>query len=1205
MTFAHLLWRTLRFHGRGNLPVLLGVAVGTAVLTGALLVGDALQGSLRDEALRRLGWVDQALVAPRFFHEALAGEVGQADAARVSPAVLLQATAVAGTGERATYARGVTVLGVGASFFAPRPSPPGFSNAPEDSEPAVWVSRTVADELGVQPGGRITLRLSKPTDVPREAALGTKDAALIDWPVVVAEVLPDDGFAGRFNLRPELTPARNVIVALRRLQDQLGLPGQINAILAAGASDRLEIALHERLTLADWGLVLRSPASRAAELVRRYDTIDHNGRLSYSEWLSTRLRGRDLPRYAWVIEEGMRPASRRVRTVDDFRSYYLRLHPYLSLESRQLLLSPAVVAAADRAATAAGLRTAATLVYLARIEAAGRRVAGVVAALAPAAQPPLGPFLPPGTAKLTDDQIVLVDHDWPATNRPAAGGEVTLRYKPPESHGPTPDRRTTLRLAGWLPLAGAAADPGLTPEFPGITDKEDLGAWELPFDDPEWEKNIGREYGDTYWKGYRATPKGYVTLATGRRLWASRFGALTSLRLALPTSGAVTAEAMDDAAKRFEAALLAELKPADGGLAFDEVKTTALAASRGGTPFGLLFLGFSFFLIAAALLLVGLLFRLNLDRRARQLGVLFATGFTRRAVTGLLVSEGLLLSVVGVAVGTGLALAYSRLLLWLLAALWPGGTLRSFLAPHATATSLLAGAGATLAVSLLTVAWVVRGMARVPPRALLAGQTVGEGEPGGPSPARWQAITAIGCVLAGAVLLLVGPHVPGHEAQAGTFFGSGALFLTAGLLGLLVWMRRTHRRRIGGHGTLAVARLGVRNAARHPLRSMLTVGLLAAAAFLLVAVESFRRHVRAGDGDPAGPDGGFALVGESDLSVIRDLNSPQGRAELLATLRGKRSAAEIDAARQLLEETTIVALRARAGDDASCLNLYQPQRPRVLGVPRSLIDRGGFVFDATLAATADEKANPWRILLREKGPPPAFGEANTVAWMLKSGLGKTLQVPDERGAEQPLLVAGLLHDSVFQSSLLVSEEQFLKLYPGHEGYNTFLIAPPPGRARDVARLLEAALADRGFQATDTTARIEAYLAVENTYLTTFQALGGLGLVLGSLGLAVVLLRAVWERRAELALLRAMGYRRSTLGWLVLAENAFLLAVGLAVGATAALLSITPQLVSGAGRVPWGHLAALFAGVLAVALAAGAAAVMATLRAPLVPALRRE
>src|SRR5438046_2457567 len=100
MTWRRLLWRNLFFHWRGNLAVLLGVAVGTAVLTGALLVGDSLRGSLRDLTLRQLGWVDQALVTGRFVRERLAEEL---DAPQVCPALLLQRGASAervGSGKR-------------------------------------------------------------------------------------------------------------------------------------------------------------------------------------------------------------------------------------------------------------------------------------------------------------------------------------------------------------------------------------------------------------------------------------------------------------------------------------------------------------------------------------------------------------------------------------------------------------------------------------------------------------------------------------------------------------------------------------------------------------------------------------------------------------------------------------------------------------------------------------------------------------------------------------------------------------------------------------------------------------------------------------------------------------------------------------------------------------------------------------------------
>ena len=99
----------------------------------------------------------------------------------------------------------------------------------------------------------------------------------------------------------------------------------------------------------------------------------------------------------------------------------------------------------------------------------------------------------------------------------------------------------------------------------------------------------------------------------------------------------------------------------------------------------------------------------------------------------------------------------------------------------------------------------------------------------------------------------------------------------------------------------------------------------------------------------------------------------------------------------------------------------------------------------------------------------------------------------------------------------------------------------PARSDDVTSLFQTALDSRGVTITPAQERLAAYLAVENTYLSTFQVLGGFGLLLGALGLAVVLLRNVWERRGELALLRALGYRRRALGWLVFAENAALLA----------------------------------------------------------------
>ena len=104
MTPFRLLLRNLLYHWRGNLAVFLGVVVGAAVLTGSLLVGDSLRGSLRDLTLQRLGWVDDALVGGHFFREKAAEGLPAKDVSAADPSarhgVLGRRRAAGATGQR-------------------------------------------------------------------------------------------------------------------------------------------------------------------------------------------------------------------------------------------------------------------------------------------------------------------------------------------------------------------------------------------------------------------------------------------------------------------------------------------------------------------------------------------------------------------------------------------------------------------------------------------------------------------------------------------------------------------------------------------------------------------------------------------------------------------------------------------------------------------------------------------------------------------------------------------------------------------------------------------------------------------------------------------------------------------------------------------------------------------------------------------------
>ncbi len=223
---------------------------------------------------------------------------------------------------------------------------------------------------------------------------------------------------------------------------------------------------------------------------------------------------------------------------------------------------------------------------------------------------------------------------------------------------------------------------------------------------------------------------------------------------------------------------------------------------------------------------------------------------------------------------------------------------------------------------------------------------------------------------------------------------------------------------------------------------------------------------------------------------------------------------------------------------------------------------------------------------------------------LYRGIGQTFDA-NYQGQEVTFRVVGLLGVSVLHGSLLIGEADFRRLFPAIGGYRQFLIRTPENQADNVAALLEDTLGDQGFDAADSEKLLVSLLAIQNTYLRTFQSLGALGLLLGTFGLATVQLRNVLERRGELALLRATGYRKIRLAQMILLENSMLLMMGLFAGVAAALLAVLPHVLAGGAAVPWTELALLLCIVLLVGLLAGLAASLNTLRAPLLTALREE
>jgi putative ABC transport system permease protein len=843
----------------------------------------------------------------------------------------------------------------------------------------------------------------------------------------------------------------------------------------------------------------------------------------------------------------------------------------LSVESAAGLLDSARAKAVDESAAALGVTARPVLTYLANRMRSGDReipyslvTAMDLDAIAPVVAPQERP------------SIIL--NDWAARDLAIKIGDpLTLEYYVWEEPGRLATRTADFQVAAIVPIAGAAADRDLAPVYPGISDAASFGDWDPPF--PIDLRRV-RRVDEEYWDKYRTTPKAFIPLAVGQSLWRSRYGDRTSMRIA-PKQGESPAALRD----RYAARLRESLDPAALGLAARDVRSPSLAASRGATDFGEYFTYFSMFLVWSALLLAVLFFRLSVEQRGREVGLLRAVGFSTPRIRRLFATEGLMLALAGGAIGAAAAVGYAALMMLGLRTWWSGAVATTSLTLHVSPASLAAGAAGALVAAMLCIWWTLRGLARVSERSLLAGQLKGA-----PRDERRLVplITAFVFGALGAALMTA--SAAGALDRTSGFFGAGASLLVAGLSVATVRLRRPPRTLLAGRGWRAIARLGLRNAGDRPGRSVLAIGVIASATFMLISVDAFRRTAP-GSNDRHSGTGGYPLLVHLLLPMAHDPNSRDGREAL-----GLAAA----------DPLTIEPFRVLAGDDASCLNLYEPRNPRILGARQAFIASGRFAFQRSLAADEAERANPWRLLDRDQGSGvvPVIADANSMTYVLHKALGDDLVI-DAGGRQIRLRFVAALDDSIFQSELLMSEANFLKLFPGQEGYQFLLVDAPAAGADAVAAAIETRAGDLGADAVPTAQRLAEFHTVENTYLSTFKALGSLGLLVGTVGLAAVLLRNVLERRRELALLGASGYRRAHIFAIIVSENALLLMWGLAIGAGCAVVAIAPAVREHGGRLPAAGAAMLVFAVFAAGLLSSAIATNAALRAPLLDSLRSE
>jgi hypothetical protein len=308
--------------------------------------------------------------------------------------------------------------------------------------------------------------------------------------------------------------------------------------------------------------------------------------------------------------------------------------------------------------------------------------------------------------------------------------------------------------------------------------------------------------------------------------------------------------------------------------------------------------------------------------------------------------------------------------------------------------------------------------------------------------------------------------------------------------------------------------------------------------------------------------GGFQFLGKSSSPIHSEIGNPVVRKEAL----GARS--------EEIGDIEIVSMRMRGGDDASCNNLYQASEPQILGVSSRIssidIDEKGKSRFAWFQ-TAKSSDSPWQSLEESatgeaEAPLPVVIDQNTALWALHLGgyVGERFAY-DFDGKKIHFRTVGVLQNTILQGSLLIGESNFEQVFPAITGYRSFLVQVPASlraKSDEIKAALEDGWEEPGLSLVRSDSVLSQLLAVQNTYLSAFQLLGALGLLLGTIGLGVAQLRGAMERSSELAAMRAIGFTKGRLTWLLSLENGWQLMRGMLIGTMAAALATIPALMSG-------------------------------------------
>jgi ABC-type antimicrobial peptide transport system permease subunit len=1056
MSLFSLIVRNLNYYRKPYLAILAGTVISTAVLTGALVVGDSVRYSLGQLSEIRLGKTRFAVQSgDRFFRQQLANELSEQLKSPAAP--VLQLEGIALNNDQNTRINRVEVLGIDDRFIK-------FWNSetPQPSDDEAILSRNTAEKLMLKPGDEFLLKLHKQGKASENAPFVSETEPLVTFRLKVASIA-DDMQMGRFSMKNNQTAPFNIFISLASMSRRVELNGNANLMLLAGKEiDNLSPAKLDSLLRLSWqpedaGLEIKSlPGKQSFEI--------RSGRI--------------------FIEDNTAKAIET--SIPEAEAIFTYLVNDISSEGKSTPYS--FVTAAD--------------------------LNGV---------------------QLSEKEILI--SNWLAADLSVQRGDsIQLKYFKMGALRKLTEDSSRFCIKAILPIDNPMFDRTLMPDFPGMSDAGNCRDWETGA--PVDLERI-RDKDEQYWNDYRGTPKAIISLAAGQKLWDNAFGHATAFRFLADSANL----------KGSKTQLMAQLNPVENGLQFQDVFAEGKSAAANSTDFGGLFLSLSFFIIAGALLLTALLFSLHAQKRMSETAILATLGFRKKQIIRMLFFEASLVVLAGGVIGSVFGIFYNQLMFFGLNTLWQDAVRTSMLQMHVLPGTLFLGFAVGVLTALITLLFVLVRNLRKPLSVLVKGVEI-------KSPDEKKAhknvslAVSITCFAIAIALTVYSFLSPNSELS----LAAGGMLLIGGIS--LLYMVLVNSGIKTSDSFPGFFRLILRNVSLKKKRTVTAVALLALGTFSVIITGANRKTFYGSETSNQSGTGGFLFWAEATVPVLNDLNSPEGKEKY--GLTGEKE----------FDGVTFAQMLSLDGDDASCLNLNQVSQPKILGINPWLFDQQQSFSFAQLDVSIVGQ-HPWLALNEPLAPGiiPAFADQTVITWGLRKKIGDTLLYTDESGKQLKVKIMGGLANSIFQGNILISAELFRQYFPSVGGSKVMLVKGDFAKRTGISERLEYLFQDYGMVATPASERLAEFNSVTNTYLSVFMMLGGLGIIIGTIGLGIVLLRNLEERKSETALYQGIGFTRSYIRKLIFTENLFILLSGIGIGLLAAFTGILPSFFSPAFQLP--------------------------------------